>query len=130
MSAEGTPLDAVLAEEFGRRLHEARERLYATLSLTDEELATLESHQPGAPSEDVGTETAATILSGLEGREKRELDEICDAEARLQRGRYGTCEGCQQPIPLARLRAMPAARRCVACQQREEKEPMTPGGRS
>lgn len=130
MSAPGTPLDAALVEEFGRRLREARERVYATLALTDEELATLESHQPGGPAEDVSSETAAAILSRLEGQEKRELDEICDAEARLQVGRYGTCEGCERAIPLARLRAMPAARHCVACQQREEKQSTTPGGRS
>lgn len=30
------------------------------------------------------------------------------------------CEDCDQPIPEARRAAYPAARRCVACQQRVE----------
>ncbi len=28
---------------------------------------------------------------------------------------YGACEHCGQPIPKARLRALPYARLCVAC---------------
>lgn len=109
-----------LVEEFRGRLREVRERLLATVTLTDVELATLEGHQPGGPTEDVPTETVASILSRLEGRERHELDAVFDAQARLESGQYGVCEDCAQPIPLARLRAMPTARFCVACQARAE----------
>jgi DnaK suppressor protein len=88
---------------------------------TDEELATLEAHQPGAPMEDVATALATQILSRLEGRERHDLDEIDAAQARLEAGTFGVCEGCRQPIPLARLRAMPTARSCVGCQTRAER---------
>jgi DnaK suppressor protein len=114
-----TKPDAV--DEFGRRLADARRRILRTVTTTDEELATLESHQAGAPSEDAPTELAAAILSRLEGREKHELDAIDEALARLAAGTFGTCQGCHRPIPIARLRAMPAARYCVACQHREER---------
>jgi RNA polymerase-binding transcription factor len=110
-----------LVEEIRRRLAQARRDLYATVATTDEELATLEAHQPGSPPEDAGTETASAILSRLEGREKHELDEIDAAQARLAAGTYGSCEGCRRPIPLERLRAVPTARYCVACQRREER---------
>jgi DnaK suppressor protein len=108
-------------QEFVRRLDEARSRIFGTVATTDEELATLEAHQAGSVIEDVATEAAAAILSRLEGQEKHELDEIAAARARLGAGTYGACEGCHRPIPLARLRAMPAARFCVACQHREER---------
>jgi DnaK suppressor protein len=110
-----------LIEEFRRRLDEARREIFRTVATTDEELATLETHQAGSALEDVPTETAAATLSRLEGREKHALDAIADARARLAAGTYGTCEGCHRAIPLARLRAMPAARYCVACQHREER---------
>ena len=42
------------------------------------------------------------------------------AQARLETGTFGICEGCGRSVPLARLRAMPAARTCVACEAREE----------
>jgi RNA polymerase-binding transcription factor len=110
-----------LVQEFVRRLDEARREVFRTVAKTDEELATLEGHQAGGPIEDVPNDAAAAILSRLEGQEKHELDEIVAARARLAAGTYGACEGCHRPIPLARLRAMPTARSCVACRQREER---------
>jgi RNA polymerase-binding transcription factor DksA len=85
-----------LVEEIRRRLAQARRDIYATVATTDEELATLETHQPGSPPEDAATETASAILSRLEGREKHELDEIDAAQARLAAGTYGSCEGCRR----------------------------------
>ncbi|HET7876343.1 MAG TPA: TraR/DksA family transcriptional regulator [Methylomirabilota bacterium] len=111
---------ADLVEEFRRRLREARAALLRTLAATDEELATLEAHQPGAVGEDGARATAADVLERLEGRERHGLDEISDAEARLEAGSFGLCQRCGRPIPLARLRAMPTARFCVTCQSREE----------
>lgn len=122
MTEAGAPMAADLVQEFRRRLREAREQLLATVTLTDVELATLEGHQPGGPTEDVPTDTVTSILSRLEGRERHALDAVFDAQARLESGQYGTCEGCARPIPLARLRAVPTARFCVTCQARAEAE--------
>jgi RNA polymerase-binding transcription factor DksA len=52
----------------------------------------------------------------------RTLRQIDNALARLQAGRYGTCAGCEEPIPLSRLNALPFATRCVACQEQLEKK--------
>ena len=108
-------------EEFAQRLREARAELYRTVVQTDDELATLETHQPGAPGEDASTVLVTAVLSRLEGQEKHELDEIDAAQARLAAGTYGVCGGCAKPIPLTRLRALPTARYCVPCQVRQEK---------
>ncbi|MGB8651488.1 MAG: TraR/DksA C4-type zinc finger protein [Mycobacteriales bacterium] len=43
------------------------------------------------------------------------------ALARLDAGTYGRCENCGNPIPKARLQALPAATLDVACKQREER---------
>ena len=40
---------------------------------------------------------------------------------RIVAGAYGVCVDCGQPIELQRLLAMPAARRCMACQSAREK---------
>ncbi len=120
MTAVGQALNAALVEEFRRRLRDTRERLFRTAATTEEELRTLEAHQPGAPAEDVARESVAAILSRLSLQEKRDLDEIFAAQARLETGSFGVCDGCSRPIPLARLRARPTARTCVACQAREE----------
>jgi DnaK suppressor protein len=43
------------------------------------------------------------------------VEEIDDALRKIDRTSYGACERCFQPIPKARLRALPFARLCVAC---------------
>ena len=120
MSQPSRTLSPALADEFRERLLAARAELLRTVALTDEELATLETHQPGAPSEDVAREEVLAILSRLDGREKHELDEIYAAYARLDAGRFGVCQACEDEISLARLGAMPTARYCLACQTARE----------
>ncbi len=41
--------------------------------------------------------------------------EIDAALSRVDAGTYGTCEACGQPIPRARLEAIPEATLCVGC---------------
>lgn len=41
---------------------------------------------------------------------------------KMDRKTYGTCEACGKPIPQARLRMLPFAELCVACQQELEDE--------
>lgn len=44
---------------------------------------------------------------------RNELEEVERALAKLEAGTYGRCETCNEPIALARLEAMPAARYCI-----------------
>ncbi len=48
-----------------------------------------------------------------------------EALARLAAGRYGLCAVCEELIPVARLRAMPFAVRCLPCQERPERRTRT-----
>lgn len=76
------------------------------------------------PVPDLGDQSMAEILLTLEDSVVRdrigELTEVEHALERIAQGTYGRCMVCGDPIPLARLRVRPAARRCVAC--REELE--------
>lgn len=116
-------VDPILAEEWRQALLAARMRLLKTVATTDDELATLETHQPGAPVEDAAREEVVAILSRLGDREKHELYELHAAWARLEGGAFGLCEACGEPLPLARLRAVPTARHCLPCQAKHEREP-------
>jgi DnaK suppressor protein len=116
-------LDPTVHEEFRQRLLTARGELLRTLAVTDEELATLETPEPGAAIEDAAREQVLAILSRLEGQERHALDEISVAYARLDAGTFGTCEDCGGDVPLVRLRAVPTARYCLGCQARREGEP-------
>jgi RNA polymerase-binding transcription factor DksA len=43
-------------------------------------------------------------------------NKLAEALERFQRGKYGTCEECGEPIESARLRATPQATTCIPCQ--------------
>jgi RNA polymerase-binding protein DksA len=123
MSGPTRHLDARLIDEFRRRLLEAREALRQTVAVTDDEMAGLEAPGPGDATDRAASASTASLVSRLAGQDKRELDEVAAALRRLGSGAYGTCESCRAPIALPRLRAVPAARFCLVCQEAEEVAP-------
>ncbi len=72
---------------------------------------------------DAGTDAyereKAFQFASTEGRLLMDLNE---ALRRLYRGEYGICESCGNPIAKARLEAMPTARLCRDCKEKEERE--------
>ena len=83
---------------------------------------------------DAGDESVATLIADLDHADVgRDLDELRNLEAartRLADGSYGTCTDCGGEIGYERLKANPAAARCIACQTRYEKTYGTVSGSS
>ena len=119
---KAVPRTRSVVPEFERRLREARRKVWGTVAATDAELETLEAHQAGEPADDAATAGVAAVLGKLEGRERHLLDEIDAAQARLSAGTFGACERCGKPIRLARLRAVPTTRLCIACERGAERD--------
>jgi DnaK suppressor protein len=72
-------------------------------------------------SADLASEACDRNLSlNFLGRAQMELTEIHEALERIDRRSYGVCDECSQPIPAARLEAIPTARVCLACKSRSE----------
>lgn len=75
---------------------------------------------------DPGDASTATEQAGLRNsqieRDVAELRAIDAALARLEDGTYATCTRCGGDVGKARLRANPAAERCIACQTAFEKQ--------
>ena len=72
-------------------------------------------------TDDGFADEAAEMDVALVMRENQELQEIEAALARIHDGSYGLCVDCGCEIGLARLKANPAGRRCLACQERFER---------
>jgi len=60
------------------------------------------------------------IAAAVVDRRARELKEVTQALEDIDAGRYGICRDCGGAIPPARLKVMPFATRCVACQAQSE----------
>src|SRR5690242_21690501 len=52
--------------------------------------------------------------------EMKLLREVEDALRRIERGTYGICHDCEEPISAKRLDAVPWAKYCVTCQEQVE----------
>ncbi|MBQ0999594.1 TraR/DksA C4-type zinc finger protein [Streptomyces sp. RK62] len=108
MSLDTTPSDSAhrpqqaTADEIRRRLeHERAARLTQLRALAE----------AGEEAE------AEQLMSGQKETLERVLKEIDAAFARVEAGGYGTCQGCDRPIPAERLEILPYARYCVPCQR-------------
>ena len=65
---------------------------------------------------DLGSQAAAGDLAlELLAPESEVLAEVNAALDRVRLGTFGLCETCSKPIGLARLTALPYARRCIRC---------------
>ncbi|MDM5175668.1 TraR/DksA family transcriptional regulator [Massilia sp. DJPM01] len=91
-------------------------------------------HQGGDPDQlalanhfaDVREQAEADLLGdtdiGQLQLELADLEALDYALGRIAGDAYGGCAGCGEPIALPRLRAQPAARMCLACQEALEKQ--------
>jgi len=57
----------------------------------------------------------------LENRIREQLAEVEHALQKLQKGTYGLCDVCGQPIDPARLEALPQASLCLDCKAKDAK---------
>lgn len=62
-------------------------------------------------------EKNAALISVLEHK----LRDIDSALLSIEKGRYGICERCDEPIEIARLEVKPDATLCLNCQQEVER---------
>lgn len=114
-----TPFAPSTLEELAGRLKRRRQaaalradtsQADATSALVDLDLSDLlDSENPDGGNHDADRARAlARLASGT-------VKATEDALTRLAAGTYGTCEACDDRIPLARLRALPEAKACVTC---------------
>ena len=58
----------------------------------------------------------------IANQQVKELNEIEDALKRIEKGKYGICEMCDELIAIGRLRAKPFAKFCTPCREIYEVE--------
>ena len=55
----------------------------------------------------------------LKATDAKILQAIEEALVRMDKGTYGICRDCGEPIALARLQAIPWTRSCITCKQKQ-----------
>lgn len=107
-------------DSFARELRRRRAALLGEVADTEADLQTLSQEREPEWSDRAQEERTGHFLTRIDVRENQELTEIGDALERIEQGIYGKCESCGQAIGRERLRVMPTARLCAACEQAGE----------
>lgn len=63
---------------------------------------------------------ALEVMMQLQSRNHQQLQEIVAALRRLERGDFGICTLCEEPIALPRLQAQPTTMVCIHCKRELE----------
>ncbi len=96
-------------------------------------IKTIEANTMEAGERDTGGDLTSFAEAGTDNNERdtalrvasdesQWLREVAEALQRIEDGKYGTCESCEQAIPKKRLEVFPSALHCVECQSKVEKE--------
>ena len=128
------PLNQKQVEEIRGLIDQRREALLAEIREDTERVREEPFGEHAGTAPDAGDASVATLFNDLDqadlNRDVGEVRALDAAVERMEKGRYGQCEDCGGDIGEGRLRAFPAALRCIRCQERYEKTFATPQGSS
>lgn len=115
--------DHVNVEEMQKRLKAEQKELTEQIEAEEEKV------EPSAADNPDQTETAYDY--DYRGRHESVLDELEDqlveinnALERIDKGTYGICTNCGQPIQAERLEALPQAELCIDCERNVGSRPV------
>jgi RNA polymerase-binding protein DksA len=107
-------------DRLAQELRRQRELLLMEVAETEAGLRVMAEARESELEERGQEERLAGLLARLDDRAIQAFQEIEAALQRMIDRTYGTCESCGQPIPLARLHALPATRLCAPCARVQE----------
>jgi len=108
-------------EEFKKNLEAQLEQLLQEAGKTVSEMTDENINFPD-PTDRASLESDRNFELRIRDRERRLIKKIREALARLEKGTFGTCECCEEPIGDARLRARPVTELCIDCKTEQERK--------
>ena len=118
-------------EQLRARLESEQERLLGELKQLEANTRPAEERREGSPfgkREEEATESFELEKRlALEKQIRNHLTEVKHALGKFEKGTYGLCDICGQPIDPARLEARPQANLCVNCKVKDAKGRFSPG---
>lgn len=111
-------LTATEIKEIRKHLLELKED--ATRRLQNTKSMDMPEAEVGDPIDDASKSLDKEILFELTSNAHSTIEQIEAALRKMDKGIYGTCEYCRQPIGKKRMKALPFARYCINCQHSNE----------
>ena len=116
------PLKGQKLEKFKQRLVAKRKELVS--EVRGSSVGSLETNADGI--QDIADQASSAytkeFLLSIGDTERRMLRQVDEALDKIRQDTYGLCESCGEMINERRLEALPFARLCIKCQEKEEEE--------
>lgn len=106
---------------FKKQLLDWREQLKREAAAAIEELKQSGSYVPD-PADQASLEYGQIIELRTRDRERKLINKIDEAIAKIEDGSFGYCEETDEPIGVKRLMARPIATLCIEAKQAQERE--------
>lgn len=104
---------------FKERLEGMKNEINSDVEQTLNEMTSQTGNIPD-PNDRASVESDRSFELRIRGRERKLMDKIEEALARIEDGSYGICAGCGEDIAVKRLEARPVAKYCIDCKTRQE----------
>ena len=119
-------MDSKQLQKFKEQLEQMKRDIISDVEQTLTEMTSQNGNIPD-PNDRATVESDRSFELRLRGRERKLLDKIDEAIARIEEGTYGICDECGEEIRIKRLEARPVAKFCIDCKIRQEQREKAQG---
>ena len=114
-------MDTNQLQEFKKQLEQMKADIISDVEQTLSDMTSQNGNIPD-PNDRATIESERSFELRLRSRERKLLDKIDEAIARIDNGEYGICDECGEQIRIKRLQARPVAKFCINCKTKQEQQ--------
>ncbi|MGH9862931.1 MAG: TraR/DksA family transcriptional regulator [Candidatus Acidiferrales bacterium] len=112
-------MDKKRLDYYKKKLEVKREELQRFMALAEEEGRATDDATQDIADKAANSYTKEFLFS-QSNNERFILQLVEEALGRIKNGGFGNCAHCQEEVQLKRLEAVPWARHCIDCQEKQE----------
>ena len=116
----GIGMDKKRLEQYKKRLLERKTQLRQTVSKTEQDGREADEETAQDIADKATNSYTKEFLFKMSNDDRYILQLVNEALERLDNGEFGTCVACGGDMQPKRLEAVPWARHCIDCQQKQE----------
>jgi RNA polymerase-binding transcription factor len=120
MRRQASSMDKKRLEAYQKKLLARREELLKSIARTEEEGRAADDDPTVDLADKAANSYTKEFLFGQNNTDRTMLQLIDQALERIKKNTYGVCEICESELQQKRLDAVPWARHCTTCQEKQE----------
>ena len=113
-------MDKKKAETYRKRLIAKQEELQRQVSKSEQDGRQIDEDTTQDIADKAANSYTKEFLFHQSDDNRRILQLVSEALERLKNGSFGLCVACQEEVQVKRLEAVPWARHCIECQEKQE----------